>query len=231
MSTDTRLGFETLRVPVEQIYYNRNDDEIVFRGVLPSDYSGDVYEVGLWSDESDEIAGEYGSRLLTDFDEDTEEWSLGSWTATNARVGTGGLSLTNETSTLTELDFDITENLEDTLMIAGHFSANTNFNIRLGSDTGYYNYLCTPGGTGYRFISKAMSSYTVSGTPDPTALNYISIVVPIGLTATMDAIRLEDTFRATQNIDYALITHDASATPLFNKKDGIESIIEAGISL
>ena len=227
-ASDTKLGFEVVRVPVEHIFLDRNVDSVVFRGILPSDYEGSIYEIGLWSDDGDDMAGEYGDRVITDFSEDEEEWSAGTFTAGNQRSGAAALVVTNTTSTLSGLDYDISENMSDQLSVAGHFTANIAFSVRLGSDGGYYNYSFTPGGTGYRTPTVNMSAHIVSGAPDPEAITYISVVVPSGLTVSFDAIRIDQTL--TQNIDYGLVMRNVGS-PIAIKEIGKESTIEVPFTI
>src|SRR6478735_1658571 len=74
-ATDTRLSFEIARVPVDLIDYDYVNNLLVFKGTLPTAISGKIYEIGLFTQPVNTVAGGYGSRTLTDFNSDTETWS------------------------------------------------------------------------------------------------------------------------------------------------------------
>jgi len=229
---DKQLVYETLRINLEQTYFNRATGRVVFRAIVPASYVGPVYEIGLWSADSDSLA-EAGSRTLLEFDQDTEAWVGGAWSTSNVRAGSNGLVTgPNTSATLSGIVIDLSRNLNDTIRVAAHTNANSAFRFRLGSDGGYYEYTINPGTTGFINASLATSSYTVSGTPDFSAINYATVLSPSGgPTVTWDGLRLEDTFQDKDNPDYTLINRVSSSTPLFTGVDGIETVVEIPISL
>ena len=88
---DTRLHFEADRVDIALTSYDFVNDRLVFKASFPTDFEGTIYEVGIFSSAINEVAGEFGSRLLASFDSASEEWL-------DATSGAAGTYFTGTTS-------------------------------------------------------------------------------------------------------------------------------------
>jgi hypothetical protein len=100
-SLDDALNFEVDRVDIDLTTYDFTTDRLIFKAGLSEEYSGVIYEVGLWSLDTNFSAGEYQSRILLSFDSVSEDWSLptnAAWGTTAARLGADNLQHSPATS-------------------------------------------------------------------------------------------------------------------------------------
>jgi hypothetical protein len=121
---DERLAFEVNRSDVVLTGYDFVNDRLVFKAPIPEEFAGTIYEVGLFSTSVNELAGEYGSKLITTFDSDVETWldvttGLDStFNSSSVRVGVDSLRHSPAAST-TKTDF-----LSDIILdLSGHSAA------------------------------------------------------------------------------------------------------------
>src|SRR5574339_62044 len=74
---DTTLVFEADRVPVSLVSADILNDKIIFKGTIPQEYVGTIYEVGLWYGTPPQTSG--GSTIIVSFDSETEDWIPATW--------------------------------------------------------------------------------------------------------------------------------------------------------
>src|SRR6476469_6797323 len=75
-NTDTKLQFEVERVDINLTSYDFVNNKLIFKAELPDDFQGQIYEVGLFSQPSNAVAGEFGSKMLSSFDSFDEGWTV-----------------------------------------------------------------------------------------------------------------------------------------------------------
>lgn len=221
---DKRLAFETIRADVTLVTYDYVNDRLIFKASVPAEYGGKIYEVGLWSLSSDNMAGPYGSRNIITFDS-TDVWSAGTLDATNARVGVDALRLspaTSSTVTATKSDIllDFSGNSSsDSFMLA--FYANNSFTanvkVRFKTDaSNYYEFTVTSPPSGYNIVGLTKSAATVTGTPNWSTINTVEVSATStaggGAVVDFDALRIEDT--DSYNPDYVLVSRKVLTVPI-----------------
>ncbi len=223
--TDTKLGFEVGRANIEVISPDFVDGSVVFKGTIPREVTGIIYEVGIWSMETDPSNGTYGSRLLVSFDSSIELWSAGtSFDTTNARIGLDALRLslaTNSTAsaTLEGMALDLLGySNADEFKIAYYASTNlANVKVRFGQTTGdYYEATIPSPSSGYHVDSLTKPSFSATGNPSWSSITYVTISATSTSggagTVDFDGIRIEDT--DTFNPDYALLSRYVLDEPM-----------------
>ena len=222
---DLALQMEVARAEVILVTYDFTNDRLVFKASLPTNIGAKIYEVGLWSDVTDNRAGDYASRVLSDFDV-SESWSTGTYSSTNTRVGADSLRLSPAASTTaTSLKSDMTIDLSGNSG-ADYFSLAYNVSnafvgsvfLRLKTDSAnYYQYTVATNPTaGYKVTSMPKSAASVVGVP--TWANIQS--VEVGVTSTsggagtvdFDVLRVEDI--DTYNPNYVLVGRTTLSQPL-----------------
>lgn len=229
-TADERLQFEFARTPLSLIQYDPVTDRLVFKGTLPSEVSGTIYEVGLWTSEANNISVNQEARIITTFDSESEEWDIETFDSVSTRIGVDSLKHTpaasaTSTSMMTGLSMDFVENTsQDSFILAYDVqNANTaNIKLRFRTDaSNYYEYTVTSPTVGFKFSTFLKGAATVVGTPDWADINELSVSTTStagGASAVeFEGLRIED--NDTYNQDYGLIARLVPATPVA-KPDG-----------
>lgn len=221
---DTALGFEISRSAVILTGYDFVNDKLIFKAPIPDEISGIIYEVALWSQVADTNAGVYGSRLLTSFDSDTEEWVGGTFQAVNTRIGVDSLRhapalSTSMTSTYSDIFLDLSGNSGiDNFMVAYNIgnAFTANIKIRFKTDAAnYYELTITAPSVGYKVTSIAKNLATVTGVPSWENITQIEVITTStsggSAQVDLDGVRIEDT--DTINTDYVMVSRELLTTP------------------
>lgn len=231
-TANTMLGFEVIRVPVDVLAPDFLTSQILFKGVLPSDMAGKIYEVGLWTSDVNLLANGYGSRVITSFDSASEDWDVETPESTIARVGVDSLKHTpgasaTTTSTLGDVEVDLSGFSGSDKFLFAVNADNSNaasVTARFRTDAAnYYSFTFTTeiGTSGYKFLSANKSAATVTGNPSWDTINSIQVITTAkaagAASVEWDAIRIED--MDTINADYVLVARKVLATP-FTKIEG-----------
>lgn len=225
-ATQTRLQFETARSPLELVSYDFVNDKVVFKADLPEDFSGTVYEIGLFVDSGDT---ESGSRLITTFDSFSEDWTdssgaLASFTNGN-RVGDDALAhnvaaSATRTSNLSAIELDLSAYTGADLFSFAFSVAdanNSSVTVRFMTDTAnYFTFNLGTQSAGYKFIQATKSSAVATGVPDWSLITQIQIVTVAKSTGVsnvfFDAIRIEDSDANAPEV--ACISRQVLTTPV-----------------
>lgn len=236
---DQRLGFEFTRFPIDIVSYDFTTDRLIFKGSVPAEAEGKIYEIGLWTSEVNTAVGNQGSRLITTFDSATEDWTNETTDTLTTRIGIDSLkhtpsASTTVTSSLGNLTFDFSQySAVDKFVVAYNVdNANTaTIKIRFETDgSNYYEYIITAPTAGYHFTDMLKGTMAVVGTPHWDDIGTVSVLT----TATgggpasveFDGIRLED--MDTDSVEYGLIARYVPTLPSV-KTDG--SILDIEFSL
>lgn len=237
----TTLDMEISRTDVDLVSYDFINDYVVFKAALPEDLEGTIYEVAIYSQSVNELAGDYGSKLITTFDSDSEPWVGGSFVTTNTRVGLNNLRMapttsTTSTATLSDLFFDFSGNSGSDNFVLAYNNNNTNassINISFVTDaSNYYTYTITNPTIGYHIVELPKATGTVNGAPDWGFITQLSIAVTAkssgAASVDFDAIRIRDT--DTNNPDYVLIAREKLLSP-YTKSAGQNEEIEFNLKV
>ena len=239
LGTDARLGFEFATSPVELVSYDFINDRLIFKGTMDADFSGKVYEVGLWSQETE--AGDYTSKVLLTFNSLSEDWTNATWVTTNARVGADALrhapaASGSVTSELNDVDFDLSESASADQFVLAYYVGNANtasVNIRFRTDaSNYFQMTITSPTAGYKIATVNKGSLTVVGTPAWD--NITSVAVTTTATAggaaavEFDALRIEDV--ENDNPDYVLVAREVLGAA-YTKTEGSEPDVEFSLAV
>ena len=54
---------------------------------MPEEFAGSIYELGIFSQSTNSLAGGYGSRMLLSFESIDEGWTNATWSSLNSRYG------------------------------------------------------------------------------------------------------------------------------------------------
>lgn len=235
-ATDERLQFEFARVPVIVTDYDFTTDRLIFKGTLSEDVEGVIYEVGIWTSETNAASGNQESRLLTSFDSATEDWDVETYTAANTRIGVDSLLHTpaasaTSASVLSGISLDLVDFTSLDSFILAYNVGNANaasVTIRLRTDSAnYYQFTVSAPAAGYRFATFTKGSATVVGTPDWANINEIEVrtTATAGGAANVqyDGLRIEDVDSVAP--EYGLVSRYIPAAPI-TKVEGIVRDIE-----
>lgn len=241
---DAYLQFEFGRAPITLVSYDVLGDVAVFKATVPENVSGTIYEVALYSQNENQLADGFGSRLITTFDQDTEVWSSGTWQSTNSRIGGDSLRLApavsaTVTTELTSIILDFMGNSGADKFLFAYHNLNTNtasIQVRFVNDSAnYYTYTISNPGVGYQVAEIPKGSFTAVGTPWWNEIMAIQVIVTAKATGAaqvdLDGIRLEDV--DTINPDYVLVAREVLAVPyskLDNQTDEIEFRLAVNIT-
>lgn len=242
---DTALEFEVERTEILLTSYDFVNDRIIYKAAVPIDFGGTIYEIAIFSAPFNVAAGEYGSRLISTFDSDSETWlktaddTDGTYVASNTRIGINSLRLappisSSEGVKLLELDLDLSEySGADKFIFAYHVvTANTsNINFRFhSSPTDYYQFATGTQTSGYKITSFNKADATIVGAPTWDSITEIRVFAFSGAggigQVDLDGIRIEDT--DTINPDYVMVARELLTSPV-TKEAG--KILEVEFSL
>lgn len=246
-AADSTLQFEIGRGDVTITSYDFSADKVIFKAVLPEDLSGKIYEVGLFSQTENSLAGNFSSKLIASFDSGTEVWvdsssggaavyTLATTSSTFPRLGGDSLKAAPAASqtqgyVLNDLNIDLSGNSgADVFKFAYNVSGVVpdSVTIRFRTDASNYYYFTqnTPS-AGYHIDTLLKGNALVQGTPTWSSITGIEVVVvaAAGGSAVVDfdGIRIEDT--DTVNPDYVLVSREVLSTP-YEKVEGKTQEIE-----
>jgi hypothetical protein len=242
--SDIALDLEVARAPITHTYYDFATNKLVYKAGVPDDYTGKIYEVGLYSLLNDPTSGEYGSRLITTFDSDSEDWVdlsdvASGFGSVSTRVGIDSLyhnptSAATMTSTLKNIDLDFSGNSaadKFTFALNVATTAPSNITVRFMTDaSNYYSYSLATA-VGYKLIKATKGSASVTGAPNWANITEIRIITTAAAgTANVefDAIRIEDV--DSVSLDYILVARKVLAVP-FTKTDGMSQDTEFSLDV
>lgn len=235
-TADTRLQFEFARIPVAVTDYDFATDQLIFKGTLAEEVEGVIYEVGLWTAETNSASGNQESRLITTFDSETEEWDIETFDTANTRIGVDSLKHTpaasgTSASILTGITLDLSDftSLDTIVMAFNVGNANTaSSKVRFRTDaSNYYEFTVSAPTSGYKFVSFQKGTATVVGSPDWSNINEIEVrtTATAGGAASVqyDGLRVEDVDSIAP--EYGLIARSVLATPI-TKAEGVVRDVE-----
>lgn len=214
---DTILDFEAERVSVTLVSADIVNDKLVFKGTIPQEYVGTIYEVGLWYGNPQTLGG---SSIIVEFDSDTEAWSTPTWNTALARIGTDALQVAGgASSTLSDIALDLSV-FSDADFMSVAYNADAaigNIVIRFSTDvSNYYEYSFTAA-TGYEIKTMGKAAFTATGTPDWADITSITVSATGTGNAVFDGIRAEDA--DTISTDYALVARSVLVSPKVKSSD------------
>jgi hypothetical protein len=227
---DTALQLEIDSSPINLVSYDFVNNQIVYKAEIPETYEGKIYEVGIYSLESDPTNAEYASRLITTFDSATEDWEDSTGTpatfgSTSTRVGSDSLLFAptanaSTTFNLNEIELDLSGYSGADRFVLAYNVANTNttqITLRFYTDTGNF-YAASLGSqtAGYKIITIPKSTFVVTGTPSWENITKIQLVVTSGSggasSVEFDAIRINDV--DSPITDYVLVSRKVLDAPV-----------------
>jgi hypothetical protein len=215
---DTSLKFEIDRVPVALVSADILNNRIVFKGTIPQEYVGKIYEVGLWYGNPPQTAGD--STIIASFDSETEEWTPAIWDTSVSRIGSDALQVAGGgSSTLTDIVLDMSVYSDaDLLSLAYNADAAINdVTVQFSTDdTNYYQYTFAAA-TGYEVKTVAKSAFTATGAPDWGNITSITVSATGTGNVVFDGIKAEDA--DTISADYALVARSVLSTPKTKTSD------------
>lgn len=245
----TSLQFEMERAEVSLTSFDFLNDRVVFKAILPDDLSGKIYEVALFSQMENPVAGNFTSKIIATFDSDSEEWtkdtdgSAATYTTANARIGGDSLSLTPAASTtvgfvLNDILYDLSGNSgSDVVKLAYNAGANVSaLTIRFRTDaSNYFSYATTGPAAGYRIDTFTKGSATITGTPSWDNITSIEVRVTAtagigGAAVDFDGIRIEDV--DTVNPEYVMVSRELLSSPFLKEEGKVQEIeFSLGVSV
>jgi hypothetical protein len=251
-TTNTALDFELARFPV--LLRSVESDEIVIKGVLNSDFSGKIFELGIYPEVSNTLSDGFDDALLLNFDElwldSSDDLEINSSSISqDSRAGQNNLKISSPAA-------EIYTNLG--LNLSGY----TNFDIvsimynvtTTGLDRSFVvtfidNQLPTPGtkyaeftldcsSTGYKKINKFVGDFVETGNFNSEVIK-IEITIPSYSDAAeveLDALRINDADET--NPDFALVSRSiigvengSSYSDYVYKPGGVEVDIEYRVKI
>jgi hypothetical protein len=229
-ASDTALQLEIDSSIINLTNYDFINNQIVYKAEIPETYEGKIYEVGVYSLDSNPTAATYASRLISTFDSATEDWQdnsnvLANFASTSTRVGADSLSFTpaasgSTTYNLFEVDLDLSGYSSADKFVLAYNVANANtsqITLRFYTDTGnYYSTSLGAQTAGYKIVTVTKGAFTVTGAPSWETITRIQIVVTSGAGGAsdveFDAIRINDA--DTPITDYVLVSRKVLDTPI-----------------
>lgn len=245
-ASDTSLQFEFGREQITLTSYDFVNNKVIFKAALDSDYSGTIYEVALYSQLENPVAGLFGSRLISTFDSDSESWvdssgSAATFSTSTARIGGDSLSHTpvaeaTTTSTWSDLFLDLSGHSSADVFSLAYNIANTNTSsivLRFMTDSSnYYTITRTTPGIGYRIDTFTKGSAVATGSPSWE--NITSVQVATTATAggaasvAFDGLRIEDV--DTISTEYVMVARELLSTP-YVKQEGMTQEVEFALAV
>lgn len=245
--SDAALQLEVASSEVNLTTYDFSTNKLVYKAPIPEDFSGTIYEVGLYSLTENPNTTESGSRNLSTFDSAAEDWintadqTDAIFTTTSTRVGADSLlhdpaASASLTTALSGLEIDLSKNsAADSFTFAFNVgSANTSsVRVRFLTDgSNFYDFNLGAQTAGYKMIERTKGSATVTGVPSWENIAEIQVTTTSGAggssSVSFDAIRIED--KDTINLDYVLIARKVLAAPV-TKIEGMSQDIEFSLDV
>lgn len=214
---DTILDFEAERVSVTLVSADIVNDKLVFKGTIPQEFVGTIYEVGLWYGNPQTFGG---STTIVSFDSATEAWSSPTWNTALARIGIDALQVAGgASSTLTDIALDLSVFSDADFMSLAYNAdaAITNIVLRFSTDVSNYYEYSFAAATGYEIKEIGKSLFTATGAPDWADITSITVSATGTGNAVFDGIRAEDA--DTISTDYALVARSVLSVPKVKSSD------------
>jgi hypothetical protein len=251
-STNTSMDFELARVPV--LLRSVENNEIVIKGVLDSDFSGKIFELGLYPEVFNIVSSGFDDKLILNFDElwlntsdnlqiNSSNFSLDSRAGeNNLKIGTAALDIyTNIGLNISGYtNFDVTSLMYNVTATGTNRSFRVTFidNQLPTPGTKYADFMLNCASVGYKKINKLIGDFVETG-------NFNSEIIKINITASsyantarveLDAFRINDADET--NPDFALVSRSligtqngSSASDYVYKPGGVEVDIEYRVQL
>lgn len=244
-NTNSRLGFEFYRMPVEfgginiDTSVSPNTYTVIYSATLPSDLAGKINEIGIFPGTRSSI-NNYDSKFITDF-ELPFDWSpTPDIDQSNYRVGNSSLVFESNgaadqeyISTIETLDISGYSNFDTISFSFKALDSNlSEIKLRLySSASNYVEMIFDSYSAGNNIVEKTLSEFVTVGSPDKANITQIGIVISPTSSATsvvVDGLRIndEDTFDPA----YGLISRKVLPSEV-EKVSGKELIIEYKMDL
>lgn len=238
---DQKMELEVLRIPVNLIAYDPVLDKIIFKGEIPNSYIGKVTEVGIYSLERDAM-NDSPSLTISEFTQNQESWSAGTWSTANTRLGSDSLRLSPTASSTVvaakgaQLDLSVFSPVDAVSL--GVFNLNGNaasVRVRFLQDTGnHFTRTFASPATGYSVLSGAKSSFVAVGTPSWAGITQVQVEVTASAAGVaqvdFDALTFVDMDFA--NTDMVLVAREVLNTPFTKAANSVNEIeFSLGVTL
>ena len=226
--TEKTLQYEVARVDIQSVTYNFATNKLIFKGSLPNEFAGIIYEVGLFS--SIASLPMIGSRVITNFDSTLENWrnlddTVSSYAVPNSRIGGDALLHTpaasaTATATLRNLTYDFSYNTAADKFSFAYANVNTNVSANtvkfLTDSSNYYTFNIFVNNTvGYKIVNKTKAEAVATGSPSWAKITEIQVTT----TATggqadveFDGIRVDNPNE--YGLDNILVSRKVLSTPV-----------------
>lgn len=184
---DERLEFEVYRVPVRSRSYDPDTKVVTYTATFPDSVELVVNEVGLLGSTYSTIPGGF----VAMFDQGSEEWSGGTWTNQNIRVGEEGLNISGGTASSTGATRVAlaTTGKSDIVQVA-YFGSGGDVEMRLtNTDTDYFS-ATFAAGNGLGVFSIPVHQMTAVGDPEIVSVAGVTVIHSGEGSVTMDAIKI-----------------------------------------
>ena len=221
---DTRLRWEVDRQAIAIKNVDYTNSRVIMKTTLPQTSIYTIYEVGVWSQFTNNFNSDNASRVLTTFETAFENWSNATLDSTQSRTSPDSIRIDAGASATvaaaTDVDLDLSGySAADTFNIAFYKANNniTTLKLNLASATGSYEGSVTVSSlpVGYNVVTISKGAFVATGTPDWSAITTMTVKVTAGASAgylIMDGIRIED--GDTLNPSYALVSRSVLGSPL-----------------
>lgn len=222
---DTRLKWEIERSAIAIKNVDYTNSRVIMKTTLPQNSIYTIYEIGLWSQFTNNFNSDNISRVLTTFESAFETWTNTTLDATQSRTSPdsakvdAAISSTTISTLNTDIDLSGYGPL-DQFNIA-FYKANNNVTtlaLKFDSATGSWEKSVTGINAlpvGYNIVTINKGDFVATGTPDWSAINKMNVKVTAGATAgylILDGIRIEE--GSTPNPAYSLVSRSVLASPL-----------------
>jgi hypothetical protein len=220
---DSALTFEIDRATISLKSPNYTTNQVIFKGTLPQEAIYKIYEVGLYSQASNSLAGEFASRILTTFDTSIENWTNVTVDTTQQRTSVDAVRVDVGASATVNIRAPAILDLSgytfnDEFKLGFYKSTNNITNVTLvfenqGGATLTRTIAVNALPTGYNVIAFKKGDFT--GTATWNAITSYGLNIQANATGgflILDGIRVEDT--DTPNLDYILVSHAVLGAPL-----------------
>jgi hypothetical protein len=223
--SDSRLGFEVYRAPVEIRSIDYDANSVLFKGTVDQNSVFTLYEAGLWSTETNAL-GAQDSEILTTFDTTVEEWTNVTVDATQTRFTSDSIRVdataSSTTSPRTTVDMDLVGYSTEDLFSLAFYKPNGNvttlalyFGNSLTGGNLKLSKSITSLPTGYNIVQFKKGDFVATGSITWDQIDTFGVDVTAGATAgyvILDGLRIEDT--DTPDQDHVLVSRTILATPL-----------------
>lgn len=248
-TADSRLSFEYYRnsVSAKAVAYGigtAGAHVITLKSTIDNSISGAIYELGLYSDEFDSVAGAGGGGVIS-YGDSSEPWYFDSsgWVpstntanTTDNRIGPDGVVLGTGNYRFTGINLDFSQySGEDIFQFCMKYLSGTvsTVEIRFNTDdSNYFSYAPLTSevmtASDYTISSIQKQNWSATGSPSWDNITSIEFRTTGTNTYLLDGIRVCDT--DTNNPSYALVSHAVLGTPQV-KSDGSMMEVEYYVEL